>query len=618
MSNNSLNQEWFNFPGTKDNYRTMVYYPGTGGSTFEFNFEGGYINQQDIKAFMVKDDTRDIEYLTLTFKGPNTVQTNKPVPKGWTICIFRDTPKAEPLAKYQDGAVITAENLDRNAQQAMFAVSEMVDRFDSTVSQVDIALKAVYEATQTADAALAEAKKATGIAQGAVVTADDAKATANAATSTANAASQRAEQAAQTAIDAKNTANNLDGQIKSANDTAQAANQTAADAKRIAEGVDGKATQAQSDAAAAVKTATEAKQIANSIDAKATQAQKDAAEAIRKANEVEQSVGTVQELSNRVKDFKSNDGVEWKGSHTFNTRVALKRSTSEYGYVDVQPTYTSLNHGANSDVGEFRVGRNVFQYNGNRVAHEGITDFRYGNTLVVQSASQPGIYLNDTTRGTQAVWFQNTDGRPVLQWKEGGAIKGELYVPSGTGTAVATQHLTPSLDWSGSNTELKSRSDKPLRLVVRGDDTMSLYSTNAGKDLMKVHASGAAYFSGNVVTQALNFQIQKNGGYPIIEMGINQGSTTPHYAWQKQAGAPWRLLYYPDAGGTFATQEWVKSDSARQLGPEWRYYVTQGEDMDQVWNLMAALAKVPKNAVFTRLERDNQWTCRFYCRTLAY
>lgn len=570
MSNTSLNQEWFNFPGTKDNYRTMVYYPGTGGSTFEFNFEGGYINQQDIKAFMVKDDTRDIEYLTLTFKGPNTVQTNKPVPTGWTICIFRDTPKAEPLAKYQDGAVITAENLDRNAQQAMFAVSEMVDRFDSTVSQVDIALKAVYEATQTADAALAEAKKATGIAQGAFVTADAAKATANAAAGTANAASQRAEQAAQTAIDAKNTANSLDGQIKSANATAQAANQTAADAKRIAEGVDGKATQAQSDAAAAVKTATEAKQIANSIDAKATQAQKDAAEALRKANEVEQAVGTVQELSNRVKDFKSNYGVEWKGSHTFNTRVALKRSTSEYGYVDVQPTYTSLNHGANSDVGEFRVGRNVFQYNGSRVAHEGIQDFKYNGTLIVQGSSQPGIYLTDTTRGTQAVWFQNTDGRPVLQWKEGGAVKGELYVPSGTGM-VATQGWVNGMVYNPTSRVTRVQSPNArYSLQLEDGGNWGFKDTVADTYRLALDAEGVTtFYAASVSIRGINhytgINLYRSDGSRIrLEMKPETQVHCLEIPMYNSSGTHLRTLGLPNSGGTVATREWVEANFARK------------------------------------------------------
>lgn len=124
--------EWFSVVSNGKDYHTMVYYPGTGGNTFEFNFVGGYINRSDIKAYMVKDGTEELTFLGLTFSGPNTVRTHVPVPVGYTVLIYRDTPKDKPLAAFQDGAVINAINLSRNAEQAIYAIAEIVDKFGQT------------------------------------------------------------------------------------------------------------------------------------------------------------------------------------------------------------------------------------------------------------------------------------------------------------------------------------------------------------------------------------------------------------------------------------------------------------------------------------------------------
>lgn len=277
--------EWFAAIGTKQNYRTMVYYAGSGGDTFEFNFDGGYINRSDIKAFMVKDDSRERFDLTLTFVGSNTVKTNRAVPAGWTILIYRDTPKAKPLAAFQDGAIINAVNLDRNANQAIFSVAEMVDRFDSTVTSVESALKDVYAANQKAEQAIRTANTAASQAADAAAKSGQAVVTANSANTKAESATVVAKAAAKDASEAKNIAEGIDGQVKEANKTANAALATA-------QGIDAKATQALKDSGRALSTANEANKTANSatvtangVDGKATQAQRTANEALSVANE---------------------------------------------------------------------------------------------------------------------------------------------------------------------------------------------------------------------------------------------------------------------------------------------------------------------------------------------
>lgn len=275
MADQSIKDIWFSAIGRESDYQTMVYYPGTGSDTFEFNFSGGYINREDIKAFMVQDTTRERVDLTMTFINTNTVKTNRVVPAGWTICIYRDTPKSMPLAKFVDGAIINATNLDRNAKQAVFSVSEMVDRFDSTVASVEEALVKVA-------GAVADAKEAV---------------------ETANAASGQAADAVETANKAEATA--ADAEAK-----ADAAVETADGAKATAEGIDAKATKAMEDAAAALLTAEEAETTANAIDGKATQAQKDAAAAL-------EAVDVAKEMSDRVRDYPDEEQIRWKGVNTF-------------------------------------------------------------------------------------------------------------------------------------------------------------------------------------------------------------------------------------------------------------------------------------------------------------
>lgn len=267
-----ITDDWFNAIGVKLNYRTMVYYDGTGGDTFEINFEGGYINRADVKAHKIKNDDQTKVEMTLTFITDSRVKTSEVVPVGWTVLLYRDTPKATPLAQFIDGAIISAENLDRNAKQAVFCVAEMVDRFDNVNSNSEEALKQVYIAITTADTALERADTAITVSSAAKVTAEAASVSAAAAVVTADEATVVADNAyaVATGIEAK----------------ADAAVVTANTANSTANGIDAKATTAlanssaavttanaaASSATAAVTTANAAKATADGIDAKATEA----------------------------------------------------------------------------------------------------------------------------------------------------------------------------------------------------------------------------------------------------------------------------------------------------------------------------------------------------------
>lgn len=281
---------WFNAIGVRQDYKTMVYYAGDGGDTFEINFEGGYINKSHVKAYKTNDGDRTRVDLTLTFITESRVKTNEAVPVGWTVLIYRDTPKALPLAAFVDGAVITALNLDRNAKQAVFSVAELVDRFDDVNANSEEALKQVYEAVTTSAEALV-------VATAANVTAGEAKALAVTADTNAAAAVVTANAAEVVADDAYTVATGIEAK-------ADAAVVTANDASSVANGIDAKATAAlaasnsavtKADSAiasanAAVTTANAAKATAEGIDAKATTALSNSQTAVNTANQAKADV----------------------------------------------------------------------------------------------------------------------------------------------------------------------------------------------------------------------------------------------------------------------------------------------------------------------------------------
>jgi len=130
------------------NYDTMHTWAGNGNAqrSYELNFTGGYISQSDVKAYMIEQNTTNRVDLRVLFVNAKTVRLNQAVPVGWSVTIYRDTPKDKPSASFVDGALITARNLDRNAKQAIFGVAEMVDRFLNTQANIDQALNVANDA----------------------------------------------------------------------------------------------------------------------------------------------------------------------------------------------------------------------------------------------------------------------------------------------------------------------------------------------------------------------------------------------------------------------------------------------------------------------------------------
>lgn len=443
--------EWFMEPSVRTNYRTMVYYKGDGKDTFEINFEGGFIYKEDVKAYSVKDDTRERKNHKVTFVNGSVsrVKLDSAIPEGWTVCIYRDTPKAKPLAQFTDGAIINEANLDRNAQQAMFAVSEMVDRFDSTVESVESALKQVYEANKKADQAISTANKANstansavGIANGAVTTANEAKQSAANANTTANSA-------VNTANGAKVIAQGLDGQIKQANTTANnavtkadSAIVTANEAKTTANGIDAKATKALNDSAQALI-------VANGIDGKATQALNNSSEALDKANTALQSTGIAKDLTDRVESFPTASNINWKGAHNFNSYIGVAVSNVGTTRVSVDDT---------SKAGKFSfqdTDSNVLSYidikdreayiNNQLIYRAGSLNPYFYDSVITRRNSYYGRYsIINNTNNDKVELIQSGYNLPYLESRSGstGSVTSRWDFPTGGGVVLTDKYFS--------------------------------------------------------------------------------------------------------------------------------------------------------------------------------
>lgn len=457
--------EWFMEPSVRTNYRTMVYYKGDGKDTFEINFDGGFIYKEDVKAFSVKDDTRERKNHKVTFVNGSVsrVKLDSAIPKGWTVCIYRDTPKAKPLAQFTDGAIINEANLDRNAQQAMFAVSEMVDRFDSTVESVEAALKQVYEANKKADQAIntangakATADSAVRIANGAVTTANEAKQSAANANATANGA-------VKTANEAKSIAQGLDGQIKQANTTANnavtkadSAIKTANEAKATANGIDAKATKALNDSAQALK-------VANGIDGKATQALNNSTEALDKANAALQSQGIAKELTDRVEGYPTSIDVRWKGNHVFQQNITFNKDNDAgaRGVVELwneKELRFGARIGGNWSVARFVVEEGELYLPVGKVYRAGSLNPYFVNSVIARNNGYYSrfVMINNTTNDKVEL-IQDTRNKPYLESRSGsnGSVMYRWDFP-GEGGMVLTEKYFHRFSQGNSETSMFS------------------------------------------------------------------------------------------------------------------------------------------------------------------
>lgn len=580
--------EWFMEPSVRTNYRTMVYYKGDGQDTFEINFDGGFIYKEDVKAFSVKDDTRERKNHKVTFVNGSVsrVKLDSVIPKGWTVCIYRDTPKAKPLAQFTDGAIINEANLDRNAQQAMFAVSEMVDRFDSTVESVEAALQQVYEANKKADQAINTANGAKATADNAVHIANGAVTTANEAKQSAANANTTAGNAVKTANEAKGIAQGLDGQIKQANTTANnavtkadSAIKTANEAKATANGIDAKATKALADSAQALK-------VANGIDGKATQALNNSKEALDKANAALESQGVGKQLTDRVEGYATTTGVTWKGPHRFNSYIALDHTNDGYGrvladtsgFIELATFYNKSwkNWQFNHNSGEISTPNGIV-YRANSV------DPIFRSTVRVERSD--GYYsrfrLQNGNNGDRVELIHDSTNKPYLMSTKGatGSTTYTWYFPSATGTLANENFVNDKVEYAEGNTRTWLKAPLKARILTIGNDgLLSLWNDATKKRYFGVDGDGNIQGYGNLdipgTASASIVQALRGGNV----FGIYVRSNGEGFLSSYRNGALVGELSHPGKGGTIAVAQdhYKKSEVYTKSESDGRY-IRKGE-----------------------------------------
>lgn len=230
-------QAWVDAVRNSGVKNSMNKFTGDGVKTvYDINFAGGYLYKADIRAYKVSPASAKAD-VTITAVDGNRVTLSAPVDAGWTLVIYRDTPKNSPLVDFSDNSIVNERNLDTNFQQAIFSVAEMLDRFDDTVQFTLDAYTAAENARVSATNALASEQAAAG---------SSASAAASAATASAAAGNAAASQAVAAASEAQSATNSV------------AATTAAAAASTAASSAGASATLATSKAAAAAASAAAA------------------------------------------------------------------------------------------------------------------------------------------------------------------------------------------------------------------------------------------------------------------------------------------------------------------------------------------------------------------------
>lgn len=110
---------------------SQTHYVADGSTTtWNFNFAGGYISKDHVKAYKVlpgSDLVTPIPLLDADI-GEAQVSIIPAITDGASVVIYRDTPKDMPLVDYTNGQGYDEASLDTTAKQAVFIAAEVLDR----------------------------------------------------------------------------------------------------------------------------------------------------------------------------------------------------------------------------------------------------------------------------------------------------------------------------------------------------------------------------------------------------------------------------------------------------------------------------------------------------------
>lgn len=139
-------------------------YDANGTQTvWDFNFAGGYILPEHVKAYYELASVRyEVSVDPTMLVGPNQLYISPPVPTGAVLTIYRDTPKNAPLVDFVDRGTVSEVALDTVAKQAVFVAAEAGD--SAATGAVDVAVTAATAAQASSLTALASANAANSAA----------------------------------------------------------------------------------------------------------------------------------------------------------------------------------------------------------------------------------------------------------------------------------------------------------------------------------------------------------------------------------------------------------------------------------------------------------------------
>lgn len=110
---------------------SQTHYVADGSTTtWNFNFAGGYISKDHVKAYKIEPGTELIVPIPLLEAdiGEAQVSIIPAIIDGASVVIYRDTPKDMPLVDYTNGQGYDEASLDTTAKQAVFIAAEVLDR----------------------------------------------------------------------------------------------------------------------------------------------------------------------------------------------------------------------------------------------------------------------------------------------------------------------------------------------------------------------------------------------------------------------------------------------------------------------------------------------------------
>ena len=114
------------------------------GTTSTFAVDFPYLDRAHVKLYL----NGTLQTTGFSFVTDGTIQFTLPPAVGVAILIRRETPVVSPLVVFSNPSTLTAENLNRNARQALYVLQEQADILLGDIPVLDDITQALADALQ--------------------------------------------------------------------------------------------------------------------------------------------------------------------------------------------------------------------------------------------------------------------------------------------------------------------------------------------------------------------------------------------------------------------------------------------------------------------------------------